>query len=206
MYASVCPVFSSEVKKVFGKKENCELWLTDPDAVKDKLKYVRKHCKTWVLAFSYGLGPKKLRIQAYESGIDLTEQDCRDAYMAFWDLFKRIRAFANKLTQLVEKQGYLINPCGFRITPASFKAYNALVQSTVSGVMNRFCSLVTELAPWAIFITIIHDEVIYEIPDARLEEFKRVRNLATDRLNDDLRWDVKFRFGWATGANFFEAK
>jgi DNA polymerase I-like protein with 3'-5' exonuclease and polymerase domains len=59
---------------------------------------------------------------------------------------------------------------------------------------------------WAKFITIIHDEVIYSIPEDKIKETRVIADKVLEDLNEILSWSVKVRLGFKTGSNFYTAK
>jgi DNA polymerase I-like protein with 3'-5' exonuclease and polymerase domains len=55
-------------------------------------------------------------------------------------------------------------------------------------------------------VTVIHDELVVQIPEDKVEHFRGVISEATKTLNDGLNWSVKLRFGFVTGKTLYEAK
>lgn len=201
------PVLQDAFYNTYDGKTFVERWMEDPDYIaKGVLKEYRPNYKWKCLGLGYGMGPKKLVKQAYDQGEILTLQSARMFYKAYWDLFAGVRLLANRLQYRVEKQGFLINQFGYRLVPEPHKAFNYWIQSSVSGIMHVYRMKLAHAAPWARFITCIHDEFLYDVPVERLEEFKRIKDLACDSLNDDLQWRTKIRTGWATGKNWYDAK
>ncbi len=207
---SVSPIGAEDMREAFhsdyGGKSFAEQWLLDPEVIKKQLKRQRTFHKILCLGLGYGMQPPKMVKSAYEKGYALTLKEAREFYKAYWNLFKGVRALADRLEQQVEQDGYLINQFGYRMTMEGRLGYNYLVQSSVSGILHVFCAKVFALAPWAKFVTVIHDELIAEIPETRVEEFRKVIQAATDSLNDDLGWSVRMEFGFAVGASLYEAK
>lgn len=158
------------------------------------------------LGFSYGMGPKKFVKQAYDAGHVISLANAKTLYRNYWELFKGIRSFADGLTQQVERDGYVVNPFGYRLTPKPHNAFNAFIQSSVSGIMHVLTAKVMAAAPYAVWITCIHDELVLEVPDNKVEDLRRDLQIATDSLNDDLGWTIKIRTGFAPGRSWFEAK
>jgi DNA polymerase I-like protein with 3'-5' exonuclease and polymerase domains len=61
-------------------------------------------------------------------------------------------------------------------------------------------------APYSTFYTVIHDELLMEVDDHMLDQFRIDTKIATDSLNEDLNWSVKIRTGFVAGKNLYDAK
>lgn len=181
-------------------------WLIDPEKIKKQLEPSRKLHKIMALGLGYGMGVKKLVKQAYENGHNISAKQAKDFWRAYWTTFSGVRKFADSLGQQVEQHGYIVNQFGYRLTPEPHKAFNYYIQSSVSGLFHCYCAKIFAAAPWAKFVTVIHDELVAEVPIDRQEEFSRVIDAATASLNEDLNWSVKLRFGKVYGRNWYEAK
>lgn len=181
-------------------------WLIDPEKIKKELDRDRKAHKILALGLSYGMGPKKMVKQMYDNGYNITLKQARDFFRSYWTTFSGVRKFADALGQQVEQQGYIVNQFGYRLTPEPHKAFNYFIQSSVSGLFHCYCAKIFSIAPWAKFVTVIHDELIAEVPLDRQDDFRNVIKQATDSLNEDLKWDVKLRFGCVMGDTWYSAK
>lgn len=211
MTRSVSPISKMAAWKEFTEKTYDGLpfpqaWLRDPDLVKRPIKKDRDLHKMLALALGYGMGPKKMVKQCYDKGHEMSYQTARDFYGAYWDLFSGVRAFADQLAARIKRNGFIVNPFGYRLTPPPHKAFNYYIQSSVSGIMHIFNMKLFTIANYAKFITVIHDEVIADVPDDRLDDFRKDAALATKSLNDDLKWTTEIRTGFAIGKNWYEAK
>lgn len=210
MVASVSPIGKIPILKAFSKlydgRSFAVQWLTDPEVIKKELEDLRKLHKVIVLALMYGMGPKKMLDYCYDKGIHLTTAQAKAFYIAFWKLFTQVKGFAQTIEKQLEREGYLVNPLGYRNTCEAHKGFNAFNQSTVSGLMNYFNLLLFERATYAKYVVVIHDEVIAAVPVDKLEQFKQDRDLALQELNNELQWTIPIRVGWAVGNNLFEAK
>ena len=133
-------------------------------------------------------------------------EECEEFFETYWHLFSKVRLFAVKCSKYVRKQGYIVNPFGFRVTPKPNNAFNALIQSTVNGVIQHSLKILQEEAPYYEFISPYHDELIGQIPEDMLEHFKQAHKNSQIRLNEMLEWTVPIRLGLATGKNMYEAK
>lgn len=165
--------------------------------------YVAHNC----LAFGYGLGPKGLYNKAIEAGLKVTPRLCKDSYAAYWSLFNGIKAYCRQLEAHVESEGWFENPFGYRFAPTeSRKAFNGMVQSSVSGLFNWYSDLLAAEFPSARYLTTIHDENLYACPKDKVAEFKEAQNRVAKAINDQLQWSIEMRFGFVVGQNLYEAK
>lgn len=211
MVASVSPLGAELIRKTFDTvkfegRTFAEQWLIDPEVVKKHLKATRTFHKLMCLAIAYGVGPQKLVTIAYEKGFLLDLKTARQFRKAYWELFSGVRKFADRLALEIETKGYFVNPFGYRLTPDTRKAYNYMCQSTVSGIMHIFGMKLFGVCPWAEFVVCVHDEIIAAVPEYRVDEFKQLKELATDSLNEDIGWETPVRTGFVVGKNLYEAK
>ena len=183
-------------------------WLTDPDAVKSKLKKVRALHKTLFLALMYGQGPRGMVNFSADQGISLDFKTAKETHYQFWNvLFPGVRLLGERLEHQLERQGFLYNEFGYRMVPERPQlALNYTIQSSVSGIMKLLDGFVATQAPWATWVTCIHDEMILTYPIERREETRLALVRATKDLNDYLQWSVNIRTGWQTGSNLYESK
>lgn len=210
MTMSVSPIGRAAMEEAWRDSYDglsfAKAWALSPDLVKSRLKKLREIHKMLALALGYGMGPTKMVKQCYDKGFNLALITAKDFYGNYWDLFAGIRRLAKTLQKRLKKDGYIINPFGYRLTPNAFKALNYFIQSTVSGIMHVFNLKLFTVAHYAEFISVIHDETLADCPIVNLEEFKRHKEEATASLNAELKWSVDIRTGWAIGDNWYEAK
>ena len=210
MVMSVSPIGKSTMaeawKRAWPAGSFADQWMEDCEVIKKYLKTARQLHKILALGIGYSMGPKKMVKQMYEAGYALSLKDARAFYKAYWELFSGVRTLSDNLTAQVEEDKYLVNPFGFRVTPEPFKAFNAFIQSTVSGIMHVFSVKLMAAAPYTQWVTCIHDELIIDCPTNRLDEFKSDVARATASLNEDLGWSVAIRTGFAPGKDWYEAK
>lgn len=210
MTMSRSPVGSSIMRDAFHNTYRgvpfIDQWLDDPEVIKAILKAERKIHKMLALALGYGMGPKKMVKQCYNEGYSLAYRDAKEFYKEYWDLYKDVAKLAKKLSLAVKKRGWIQNAFGYRLVPEEHKAFNYFIQSSVSGIMHMFGYYLFKEAPYAEFITCIHDEFLVQVPDAKLEDFRRDTQRATQHLNDQLKWTVDIRTGFAEGKDWYTAK
>lgn len=207
---SVSPMGAKKLRDIFHSKFKgvsfSEQWVLDAEVIKSQLKDDRQFHKILILGLGYGMGPRKMVTSAYEKGYNLDMAAAKAFHTAYWTLFAGIRRFADHLANMADTQKYIVNPFGYRLKCEPQKALNYFIQSSVSGLFHIYCREVFERAPYAKFETVIHDELITQIPDNKLEHFRQVIKDATDALNAGLEWSVKLRFGCVEGTTLYEAK
>lgn len=210
MTMSRSPVGSSIMRDAFHNTYRgvpfIDQWMDDPEVIKDMLKAERKIHKMLALALGYGMGPKKMVKQCYDSGYTLAFRDAKEFYKQYWSLYEDVAKLANKLSRAVKQRGWIQNAFGYRIVPESHKAFNYFIQSSVSGIMHMFGYYLFRQAPYAEFITCIHDEFLVQVPAEKLDDFRKDTQVATDTLNKQLGWTVNIRTGFETGNDWYEAK
>lgn len=210
MVMSVSPIGKDKMQALFNKTwaagSFVEQWLHDSEVIKTHCKKDRQIHKILALGLGYGMGAQKMVKQMYDSGFLLSIEDAKAFKNAYWRLFKGVKLFAETLSKEIDTKGFMVNPFGYRLTPDPHKAFNYFIQSSVSGIMHVFSMKLFSQAPYAKFITCIHDELIVEVPEDKAEQFQRDKELATDSLNTDLNWTVKIRTGFVVGRNWYEAK
>lgn len=208
MTASQLPGLKDSVLEFFSDPRNCDQWLVDSEKCKNSpmLKGPRKKAKPAFLGFSYNMGPKRFVTQCYDAGIDITLAEAKAQYAAFWALFSGVKRLSKTLNVALEKQGFFVNPFGYRLTTEPHKAFNAVIQSTASGVVDLITLEFFKRLPEARFICLIHDEFVYSIPKELEPKARQVTKECVDWLNDQLKWDVPMRLGFQVANNFAEMK
>lgn len=208
---SVSPVGREKMADAFKNarfegRTFAEQWLLNDEVVKSYFKKERQLHKMLALALGYGMGPTKMIKQAFDNGYIMDMKTARAFYQAYWELFAGVRALADRLARQIKSKGFIVNEFGYRMTPPPHKGFNYLIQSTVSGIMHAFVAKLMAIAPYARFSTIIHDELVADVPECKVLEFRKAKEEATDSLNRDLGWTVAIRTGFAVGQNWYEAK
>lgn len=202
----------------FNGKTFAEQWIADSEVVKKYVSKCRKLHKTCCLALGYGMGVAKMQKQILEQfGIALSDSEARSIHKGYWELFNGLKAFADTCSRRAKLNGYIINDFGYRITfdnsgvrgkDSTFKAFNYLIQSSVSGLIHVYRKIWAEETQHlqGDFVVIIHDEIVSEIHESQIEDFRAAQAKAVQRLNDYLSWSVPIRIGFTVGKNFAETK
>lgn len=213
MGASFSPAGRDKILEAWNQDWNgltfAQQWVKDPTVIQDSLKKsVRNLHKIWVLAIGYGMGKRKLHQSAFEAGYsDIKAKDASEFHKKYWKVFHGIKRFSDAMVVRLEKNGYLENAFGYRLYPSSpHKAFNYMIQSSVSGYMNALCmSLFTPDFP-ARYLSTIHDEIIMSCKKEDVEIVRKKLDQCVDALNTALNWSVNMRTGFVTGENLYEAK
>jgi hypothetical protein len=211
MVASVAPTGHKWMRDLYGSTFNGvpfpDAYVANPDLVKESDPKAYALHKILTLGLGYSMGPRKLVTSAYDAGHVIEFKTAKEFYNQYWSLFGDVQKLAKLLEAKYKRDGYLINPFGYRLKPdKEYKALNYFIQSSVSGIMHILCAKYFAICPWAEFVTIIHDELVQFVPIDRLDEAKAGMKQAEASLNADLKWSVNVRVGWADGPDLFEAK
>ena len=208
MVASQLPGLKEPVLEFFSDPAMCEKWVEDSDWCKSQklIKGPRKNAKPACLGFNYGMGPKRFVKQCYDAGIPMGLSQAKAMYAAYWKLFPEIRQLTKVLEITFKKRGFFVNPFGYRLTTEPHKAYNAVIQSSASGVVDIITYKFFELLPEAEFCTLVHDEFIYSIDEKLLKRAREVTDICVESLNKDLGWDIPMRLDFTVAKNFAEIK
>lgn len=186
-----------------------DCWVLDSDIAKHyfdslKIEYYRAW-KQQTLALFYGEGASTLRMNCHKQGIFVNEKEAQSIVKAFWKMFKDLNKFQKILQKIMRSSPCMTNPFGFRLNTQEYKVLNAYIQSSVSGFVSQLLALMDELAPWAIFVMIIHDELVYMVPEGREEDYKEALNKALQVLNNLLDFKYPIEMGAKFGKNFYTA-
>lgn len=209
--ASVAPTGKDRTKELFHTTWNgktfAEQWLEDSDVIKNADKPWYALHKVLTLGLGYMMGPRKLVATGYDAGHVVPFKIAKGFHEKYWQLFGDVWKLAKLLEAKYNRDGYLVNPFGYRLKPDKpYKALNYFIQSSVSGIMHVLCAKFFAIAPWAEFVTIIHDELIMLVKIVDLPRTREAMKQAEASLNADLKWRVNIRVGWKEGRDMYEAK
>ncbi len=209
MSASQFPPTREKMKDIFINAQMptglsfADQWVVDNEVCKDYAKKsVRNFAKVACLGIGYGMGARKFRTTAEENGSIITHKEAKGTIDAYWELFKGLKALRDSLSWQVKRNGFVENPFGYRCTPNDYKAMNSFIQSSASGVLDVYCLKLFDFCPYAQFVALIHDEVIFMIPEHLQEKLKSDSEIVAESLNNDLGWSVPIRFGTKIANNF----
>jgi DNA polymerase I-like protein with 3'-5' exonuclease and polymerase domains len=153
--------------------------------------------------------PKKLALQAkIQFGITLSQDQAQDVYNAYWNMFALVKKASDQKGKEFQKTGGVIdNPFGFRAYPkAKHAALNQFIQSQVSNIMVIIAEETKARAKYANYITCVHDALILDIPEDKVEHFRGVNRDVVVELNRQLGWTVTVDTGFAYGKRWSDLK
>ena len=205
MTASQLPPTAHKIREAWDQGL-FDKWISDPESVKKALKSPRNFAKVCALGLGYGMGAKKLQRTCEEAGVVISFKEAKVVKDTYWRLFSGLKTFAEVLEWRCKNDGFIVNPFWYRITPEPHKAFNAYIQSSASGVLDLYCSILFDEAPWLSFVTIIHDEVVFQCPDDRIKDLPALTDKCTKSLNEALNWTVPIRFGTVVAKTFKDFK
>lgn len=204
MIASVFPKWAKEIRDVFestdypGGVSGFDYWVIDDDHVKKKVKK-RNNAKSLALAIVYGMGAKHMVEKANKEKFELAMSEAKEFKNLFWKTFKQAKILGDKLASMYTAVGHLENEFGYVVYPsADYKCLNAIIQSTVSGLIDWFSMMFFARCKEAAFVTVIHDELLFSIPTERESDIKKLFYKVQDELNSQLGWEAPVSFGWTT--------
>ena len=213
MSASQFPVTREPLQEYFNYHKTdkgltfADQWVQDSEPCKDHCKKeIRNFAKVGCLGIGYGMGARKFRKTAQDAGKILSYAESKATITAYWDLFEGLKALRDSLSWEVKRKGYLVNPFGYRLTPEPHKALNAYIQSGASGILDIYLLKMCAACPWVLFEALIHDEVVWQVPLNRMDEFNEISARCIKSLNDDLGWETPIRFGNKIAPTFKEIK
>lgn len=181
-------------------------WKANKEEILKSIKKERKVLKTTCLAILYGAMPKKIHETLSLAGESISLSECQDLYDTFWRTFSKITRFKEYITKLNKRQGHLVSLFGFRGTPHPKDSFNWTIQSSLNGVIINFLSILNKNFPEMNFHTLIHDEIILDIPEDSEDDFRLAHKQSQNDLNKLLEWSVESRFGLNFGKNYLTIK
>jgi DNA polymerase I-like protein with 3'-5' exonuclease and polymerase domains len=209
MASSRFPKWAPEIRDAFETTydgvSGFDIWVQNKSLITDGvLKDLRPKTKTIGLAIIYGLGPKNMVLHAAKNGFEMSYKDTKAYFKLFWDTFRLAKVLGEKLEIQYNSKGYILNDFGYALYPdAGYKCLNALVQSTVSGLVDYVNYKFFTRCQEAEFVTVIHDEVVFQVPENKTQEIKKIFYQTLDEVNAELGWTVKVSFGWKESKTFF---
>lgn len=211
MMMSQLPMYKDEIynmfhNEMFDGNTFAQQWLIDKDVIIKRIKKGRDVSKVGTLGKMYGMGPTTMVKHMYNKGFTVLLKDAKTFHTRFWATLDGVRRFAKAAQRTVERDRRLVNPFGYRCVPEPHKAFNAYIQSSVNGIIGVLCVKLFAIATYARLVTVIHDELIVEVPETQLEQFRIDAATATRSLNEDLKWSIAIRTGFVAGKDWYEAK
>lgn len=172
------------------------------DAAKKHCKRDRNIAKTVQLASAYGAGPGKIHETLVLSGIDISFTEVRQIHTDYWKLFRGVKRFGQQLTNMWTNNGGWV--------PSILGTPIAVADTLLKDIVNRHCQqnghMVLQLWIWNCcnvfaergieahpWIVDLHDEMIWEVPDAQAADAALAIAEALKRTNAELGMDIPIK-------------
>lgn len=185
-----------------------QLWLSNNEEAKKQLGKYYKLAKVAVLALLYGQTPSGVVKSFAAEGMLISIEEATTLHAQFWsslpDAHKFMLSMQVMFTRAHKKKMPVMGPFGFPIPSGKPKdAANRIIQSSVSCFIRQLCAKVFP-TPYAELTCIIHDELISEVLEDSVEEYKGHLFKALDETNAAFALTYPLRLGFNVGHNFYE--
>jgi DNA polymerase I-like protein with 3'-5' exonuclease and polymerase domains len=163
---------------------------------------LREIAKTIGLSILYGIGSEKLSnsVEA-KTGEVLGRDRCKKIIRDYFEGFPGLRKFKDEVARLADVGHVFTTPFGrkFKFSPDEvyMKGVNTLCQSTASDAV-LFSQLAFVDDPRGKLVSLVHDEVIYELEPTTAEEFMHdlEKGMCTQPLKVPLKAEWKIGNSW----------
>ena len=173
-YAENLDLHTHTAQKIFGKSE----------VSKDE----RAIAKMINFAISYGITTKGLYSRLVSNGVNVTERDCERFIKTYFETYKGVHKFLQKVESVIKQRGYVKSILGRRrrLSGANNReirqAQNFVIQATAADLAKIALLKLSERLPAnAQIISMIHDEFVIEC-DAEIAE--DVRQLTAETMSE----------------------
>jgi DNA polymerase-1 len=185
------------------------LWVSDNEAAKSALGSKYKLAKVSVLALLYGLSPNGLVRQFSDNGVTLTLAEAERLYNTFWASIPQVREFRDIIVKCFSakfrKKEPFLTPFGFPAPSGKPKdGMNRVIQSSVSSFVRSLWEHMFPNQCGAELVCVVHDEIIVEVPENRIEDYRTLLNNAVDLANKKFELKFPLRLGFNVGDNLYE--
>jgi DNA polymerase I-like protein with 3'-5' exonuclease and polymerase domains len=173
-----------QMKKAFN--ENIDLHtltasLIYKKPIEDVTKEERQDGKTLNFALLYGMGYRKYKTYAAQSGKILSLSEAKVAHTAFHAAYPRLRQWHQERAALVtDGWAYVRTPCGRRRLLSYDDATmmcsaNTLIQGSGADILKIALSELNEhLSDKVHLVACVHDEIVLEVTDELAEDYKKI--------------------------------
>lgn len=180
-----------------------------PNEFKEKDTQSRDVAKVIGLSILYGTGAKRLRNTILsKAGVEYTLGEANLIKDEYFNTFRALKDLRMGVDKVLSQKGFIVNLMGREVDIAASKIYmtgvNALLQSSASDLLLFRQLEIHQRAPWAQLLNIVHDEVIYEVPKGRGEEFKKILKevMENRQINETTYFRVPLKMDCAIGNNW----
>jgi hypothetical protein len=211
---------SELLNKLLTNKFIEEYYLDSEKAKGDKVfKKNYKIAKVTCLASLYGATPgnpyKNSGLYGIfkNNGTEMPIKDIKNLWNAFWDSLPDVANFRDSVTNYFEScssQGKpAINGFGFVIPSSdSHKAFNYTIQSSLSCWIREFLNRMEQKGgidfKRGSLICVIHDEIICEVDEDFVDEYKRILYECEEEVNTKFKLKYPLKLGFNIGKNFYD--
>jgi len=184
-FAKVAFPDNVELQTEYKPYERC------PDNVKSKFKRERNICKVVHLAVGYTGTAVTVAKTLNKAGIPTTRFQAQALVDKYWDLFHNVKDLSARCKQVVEKNGYIVNPYGRKLyVPKMFHkdSMNRLIQSSGHDALVDWIREIDKLRRTMLpslrpVLIDTHDSTTWECPEGEYETAKRIFDMALGRVN-----------------------
>ena len=171
----------------------------------------RQDGKTLNFALLYGMGFKKYKTYAAQSGKVITLSEAKIAHMAFHNANPRLRQWHRERAAMVEDGWcYVRTPLGRRRLLAYDDAQmmacaNTLIQGSGADILKLSIAKLGEyLNKEAYLIACVHDELVLEVVEERAEEYKNILEKCMNEAAETVLKQVPSKADAGVGSNWAE--
>jgi hypothetical protein len=185
-----------------------KLWLSDNEGAKKQLGKYYKMAKTAVLALLYGQTPEGVVRSFAAEGMVISLEEATVMHGQFWlslpEAYRFMLSMQVMFTRAHKKKMPVMGPFGFPIPSGKPKdGMNRVIQSSVSCFIRQLCYKVFP-TNYAELSCIIHDELISEVDENYIEEYRSLLLGAVDEVNTTFALTYPLRIGFNVGRDFYE--
>jgi hypothetical protein len=183
-------------------------WVADNDAAKKALGKSYKMSKTSVLGCLYGQTPPGIVKTFAGEGMIISLDEATKLHSQFWDSLPQAHRFMLEMqvmfTRAYKKKMPVMGPFGFPIPSGKSKdGMNRIIQSSVSSFLRLLCQRIFP-TPLAELSCIIHDEIVCEVLEDRIEEYREHLFAALAKTNEACSLTYPIKLGFTIGKTFYE--
>jgi twinkle protein len=149
--------------------------------IKEVTKDERQDGKTLNFALLYGMGYRKYKTYAAQSGKIISLSEAKVAHTAFHSAYPRLRSWHQERAALVaDGWAYIRTACGRRRLLSYDDATmmcsaNTLIQGSGADILKiAIANLSEHLNDGAYMVACVHDEIVLEVKEEKAEEYKKL--------------------------------
>ena len=193
-----------------------EVWVKDPDSIKNQMKSERFAFKTFTLARLYGSGIPTLQNTLYSrTGKTYSEEEVQKMCFALQRAFPILNSKKVYYNSVARQTGRLKNPFGLTLHfdhTTAHAGFNHLIQSTGACIMKTFLYylLIRKDRDFKVCIPNIHDASFFFVKEDQIDKAKQLCNDCLAQVNELLMKTYGFRYplqiSFSHGKTFYDVK